>query len=84
MGQCTTTSSVATESSGGGTSTVMIATGTACQIGEAADPATACTAVGEFCQLEIGVCNNKSGIHDGACATVPQVCTEEYNPVWYV
>ena len=82
MGPCTTTSSVATESSGG-TSTVMAATdGVACQVGPSADPALGCATEGEFCQLDTGVCNNKSGIHDGVCVTIPQVCTEEYNPVW--
>ena len=82
MGPCTTTSSVATESSGG-TSTVMAATdGVACQVGPSADPALGCATEGEFCQLDTGVCNNKSGIHDGVCVTIPQVCTEEYNPAW--
>ena len=91
LGQCTTstTTSVATEPSSSGSSTISEAivtttdaTGTACQIGPSADPAMICTIDGEFCQLETGVCNNKSGIHDGVCVTVPQACTLEYDPVW--
>ena len=64
------------------TSTAASAGGTECQVGPSADPAMNCTIEGEFCQLELGLCNNKSGIYDGVCAEIPQVCTEEYNPVW--
>ena len=91
MGQCTsststTTTTVATEASGSGSTTTTAATvaasGTECQIGPSADSAMDCQIEGEFCQLDMGVCNNKSGIHDGVCMAVPQACTADYNPVW--
>jgi hypothetical protein len=56
--------------------------GKPCQLGSFADPAMTC-ALGEFCQLDMSVCNNDvSGIHNGICAAIPQFCTQEYNPVW--
>lgn len=87
MGPCTatTTTSVATEVSASGSTTIaatVAASGAECQVGPSADPTTDCSIDGEFCQLDIGVCNNKSGIHDGVCVTVPQACTLEYDPVW--
>ena len=91
MGECitstSTTTSVATEASGSGSTTATVATtvaasGTECQIGPSADSAMDCQIEGEFCQLDMGVCNNKSGIHDGVCMAVPQACTADYNPVW--
>lgn len=91
LGQCTTstTTIVPTESSSSGSTTISEvivtttgATGTACQVGPSADPTMDCASDGEFCQLETGVCNNKSAIHDGVCVTIPQACTLEYDPVW--
>jgi hypothetical protein len=89
MGLCSTstssTASAATESiASGSTTTAFIATasGTECQIGESADPTMGCTIEGEFCQLEMGVCSDGSGIQYGVCATIPEACTLDYNPVW--
>lgn len=88
MGQCTasaTTTSVATEASSSGSTTItatVAASGTECEVGPSADPAMSCTVEGEFCQLDMGVCNNKSAIQYGVCAMIPQACTLEYDPVW--
>ncbi|KAL3774151.1 hypothetical protein ACHAW5_010605 [Stephanodiscus triporus] len=54
--------------------------GMPCQLGPFEDPTTTCD-LGEFCQLDVSVCNDLSGIHNGTCVTIPNVCTEEYNPV---
>ncbi|KAL3769180.1 hypothetical protein ACHAW5_000650 [Stephanodiscus triporus] len=54
--------------------------GKPCQLGSFADPAMTC-ALGEFCQLDMSVCNDVSGIHNGTCTAIPQFCTQEYNPV---
>mmetsp|Transcript_29629 Transcript_29629/g.54292 ORF Transcript_29629/g.54292 Transcript_29629/m.54292 type:complete len:713 (-) Transcript_29629:359-2497(-) len=51
-----------------------------CQVGPSADPSMACGA-GEFCQLDTGVCNNKSGVHEGTCAESPFICSADYDPV---
>jgi len=37
--------------------------------------------VGEFCQLETGVCNDESGVHEGTCVESPFICSMEYEPV---
>lgn len=71
-----------TESTSSGSTFASEVAGTECQIGSSADPALGCAIEGEFCQLDTGVCNNKSGIHYGVCVEIPQLCTEEYNPVW--
>jgi hypothetical protein len=55
--------------------------GTICQLGSFADPTMTCES-GKFCQLDMSVCNDESGVHNGTCAAIPQWCTEEYNPVW--
>lgn len=54
-----------------------------CQVGPAVDPASVFCAGGrkQFCQLDTGVCNNKSGIHTGTCKEIPDLCTEDYKPV---
>ena len=59
----------------------MLLDGKTCQLGSFADPTMTC-ASGEFCQLDLGVCNDASGIHNGTCVAIPTYCTEEYNPVW--
>mmetsp|Transcript_1209 Transcript_1209/g.1781 ORF Transcript_1209/g.1781 Transcript_1209/m.1781 type:complete len:446 (-) Transcript_1209:164-1501(-) len=51
-----------------------------CQVGPNADPPMACGA-GEFCQLDTGVCNNRSGVHEGTCAESPFICSADYDPV---
>jgi len=56
-----------------------IATGQ-CEVGPNADPSMACGA-GEFCQLDTGVCNNKSGVHVGTCAATAELCIEVSDPV---
>ena len=35
---------------------------------------------GEFCLLDMGMCDRKSG--SGVCALIEDMCTFEYNPVW--
>ncbi len=55
--------------------------GTICQLGSFVDPTMTCES-GEFCQLDMSVCNDESDVHNGTCASIPQWCTEEYNPVW--
>jgi len=54
-----------------------------CAIGEAAEPElqSAC-ADDEFCQLKIGECNTKAGVHFGLCAASKEVmCPAIYSPV---
>jgi hypothetical protein len=58
-----------------------LSVGMPCQLGSFADPTMTC-ALGEFCQLDMSVCNDLSGIHNGTCVAIPNFCTEEYNPVW--
>jgi hypothetical protein len=53
-----------------------------CEIGPSADPSLDCGTAGQFCQLEMGICNNKNGIHPGICVESPVACTEEWNPAW--
>ena len=87
-----TTATTTVESSTSGSTTTSLeaiitastteAAGVECQVGSAANPDLDCMNEGEFCQLDMGVCNNKSGIHYGVCVEIPQMCTEEYNPVW--
>ena len=55
----------------------------ACEVGPSANPNMSCLD-GEFCQLDVGTCNNKMGVHVGVCASIPTVCTKEFNPVWWV
>jgi hypothetical protein len=45
-----------------------------------ADPAKTCDS-GQFCQLDVGVCNAKNGVFNGACAIKPEVCIQIYDPV---
>jgi hypothetical protein len=54
--------------------------GIECEIGPMADPAKTCES-GQFCQLDVGVCNTKNGVFNGACAIKPEVCIEIYDPV---
>ncbi len=54
--------------------------GTECEIGPMADPAKSCES-GQFCQLDVGVCNTKSGVFAGVCTTKPEACIEIYDPV---
>ncbi|KAL9185022.1 hypothetical protein ACHAXT_002799 [Thalassiosira profunda] len=51
-----------------------------CEIGPMAKPGNPCTG-GEFCLLDTGVCNNKSGIHVGTCEATPEECIEIFQPV---
>ena len=55
--------------------------GSACEVGPEADKDMSCLD-GEFCQLDMGVCNSKMGFHTGVCAPIPTVCTMIYLPVW--
>jgi len=56
---------------------------TKCQTGVAADLADMCQNPGDFCQLEVGACNAKSGIHHGKCVDTAEygMCTFQYLPV---
>ncbi len=56
------------------------AEGTECNIGPMADPANFCDS-GLFCQLDVGVCNNKNGVFTGVCEAKPEACIEIYDPV---
>jgi hypothetical protein len=53
-----------------------------CEVGPAADATLGCGTPGQFCQLEMGVCNNKAGIHPGVCIETPDMCTMDMNPAW--
>eukprot|EP00571_Detonula_confervacea_P017166 CAMPEP_0172309484 /NCGR_PEP_ID=MMETSP1058-20130122/9749_1 /TAXON_ID=83371 /ORGANISM="Detonula confervacea, Strain CCMP 353" /LENGTH=973 /DNA_ID=CAMNT_0013022113 /DNA_START=8 /DNA_END=2929 /DNA_ORIENTATION=- len=53
-----------------------------CETGPNANPEKSCGRDNnKFCQLEAEVCNDRSGIHNGVCATTPDVCNEMYMPV---
>lgn len=65
---------------GGFTPPPDIVVGEQCETGPNADPDNGCE-TWEFCQLEMGVCNNKLGIHNGVCNILPEVCIEIYMPV---
>ena len=52
-----------------------------CETGPMANSDNDCASTSEFCQLDIGACNNKSGIHYGYCLVVPEVCNTMYDPV---
>eukprot|EP00579_Thalassiosira_antarctica_P006894 CAMPEP_0201902994 /NCGR_PEP_ID=MMETSP0902-20130614/55245_1 /ASSEMBLY_ACC=CAM_ASM_000551 /TAXON_ID=420261 /ORGANISM="Thalassiosira antarctica, Strain CCMP982" /LENGTH=1069 /DNA_ID=CAMNT_0048437021 /DNA_START=238 /DNA_END=3447 /DNA_ORIENTATION=- len=52
-----------------------------CEIGPNANPLKSCSSDKELCQLDTGVCNNKSGIHGGTCKDVPDACIEIFQPV---
>ena len=54
--------------------------GTECESGPMADPAKSCDS-GQFCQLDVGVCNTKNGVFTGACEIKPEACIEIYDPV---
>ncbi|KAL7541858.1 hypothetical protein ACHAXR_011295 [Thalassiosira sp. AJA248-18] len=51
-----------------------------CEVGPAADPTTFC-GTRELCELEPGVCNTFSGVHNGVCVTKPEACMAVYDPV---
>jgi len=40
-----------------------------------------CGFVNQFCQLDAGVCNDKSGTHEGTCREMGEACIEIYQPV---
>ena len=61
---------------------VPVAGGTYCEVGPAADASLGCETPGQFCQLEMGVCNNETGIHPGVCVETPDMCTMDMNPAW--
>jgi len=52
-----------------------------CEIGLSANPSKFCSSGNKFCQLDTGVCNNKSAIHGGICKDVPDMCIEIFLPV---
>mmetsp|Transcript_22333 Transcript_22333/g.39359 ORF Transcript_22333/g.39359 Transcript_22333/m.39359 type:complete len:984 (-) Transcript_22333:201-3152(-) len=58
-----------------------VLTGKECEIGPNANPLKSCSSDKELCQLDTGVCNNKSGIHGGTCKDVPDACIEIFQPV---
>lgn len=39
-----------------------------------------CGEENEFCLLDMGMCDRKSG--SGVCASIDDMCTFEHNPVW--
>jgi hypothetical protein len=51
-----------------------------CETGPNADPTKIC-ATEQFCKLDAGVCNAKSGLFVGVCVVKPEVCIEVYDPV---
>ena len=53
---------------------------TECESGPMADPAKSCDS-GQFCLLDVGVCQTKIGVFTGACEIKPEVCIEIYDPV---
>ena len=55
--------------------------GSKCETGPMATSDNNCASTSEFCQLDIGVCNNKSGIQNGYCLVTPEVCNTMYDPV---
>jgi hypothetical protein len=46
-----------------------------CESGLMADPAKSCTS-SQFCKLETGICNAKSGVFTGVCAVKSDSCIE--------
>ena len=58
-----------------------VLTGKECEIGPNANPLNSCSSGKELCQLDTGVCNNKSGIHGGTCEDLPDMCIEIFLPV---
>jgi hypothetical protein len=61
---------------------IPVAGGTYCEVGLAADASLGCGTPGQFCQLEMRVCNNKDGIHPGIYIETLKMCTMDMNPVW--
>jgi len=55
-----------------------------CEVGPAANASLGCGTPGQFCQLEMGVCNNEADIHPGVCVETPIMCTMDMNPAWSV
>jgi len=55
--------------------------GTQCETGPHLNPDNGCSAEGEFCRLTIGVCNNKSGVRNGVCEVIPEMCKMDMVPV---
>ena len=53
-----------------------------CEVGPAANASLGCGTPGQFCQLEMGVCNNEADIHPGVCVETPIMCTMDMNPAW--
>jgi hypothetical protein len=53
-----------------------------CKVGPAADPSLVCGTPGQFCRLEVGVCNTEPAIRPGVCVETPDMCTMDMNPVW--
>jgi hypothetical protein len=52
-----------------------------CEVGMNADVTKSCSD-GEYCFLDVGVCNTKMTVYEGNCVTIPTICTLEYNSVW--
>ena len=69
-------------SSGGSSSTTSPPGSTKkCEVGIGDATNNICSA-GEFCQLKIGLCNDKFAIHNGYCVVPGDMCPEIYDPVW--
>lgn len=56
------------------------AIGDPCEIGPSANATKSC-GTGEFCELDVGVCNTKVAVFEGTCTAIPQACTLNYVPV---
>jgi hypothetical protein len=61
---------------------VVAETSDYCEVGPAANASLGCGTPGQFCQLEMGVCNNEADIHPGVCVETPTMCTFDMNPAW--
>jgi len=82
----TTTTSAPTaiiDDDGAATPAVVVNGTKMCHSGSSSMSPMACTSSNEYCQTNIGVCNddNPDTLDWGTCITIPQFCTEEYNPV---
>lgn len=81
----TTTSATTTIIDVDGTATPAVAVDDTkmCHSGSSSMSPMTCTSSNEYCQTNIGVCNDNypDTLDWGTCITIPQFCTEEYNPV---